>query len=327
MKEKQKKKEQKNQKTESSAKNRQEKKKSGGKKLLLIFGLILMVGALAFAGKSLGFWGVSGSEGVADAYLKAVQKFDLKVLQELMDPEGQKEVQEALDLTAGEGSIGATIGEFVKERNKESMYTVLSIKEDGDTAIVTADCSYVEWNTAYAKINEMVLGLAVDQLLSGKEITGDQIKTLVAQVLNPETMTIEEPKAPEAAKSSENEGESTDSKDEKLTKEEKEKLKEEDKKKAEEAKVLEEKLAAEKKKLEEELAVKVEKLKKELEFPLKQSTLQIHLVQIDGKWHVSHVEEGTLDSSWVGLKTLIDGIMDSMEMMGIEPPQEPTPES
>ncbi len=319
---------------QEQAKGGKEGKKGKKKKLFLIIGLILVLGGAGFAVTSLGLiGGGSGPEGVVNAYFKAIEKFDLKKIQELMDPERQKEVEEAIALTEGEGGVGASLSEFVIEKNKDMVYSVIEAKEDGDTALVTVVCSYVEWDKAFKTVNDLAVGLAVEQLLTGKEVTGDQVPTLVSQILAPDTMTIEEPKAESESSGEssgtgegEGEGEGGGESEKKLTKEEKEKLKEEEKKKAEEAKAAEAKLEAEKKVLEADLAVKVAKIKQELAFPLKQSNIEITCTKIDGKWYISKLSEESLNVCWSGIKSLLEEITASLGLMGIEPPQPETEE-
>ena len=157
------------------------------KKSLII--LVLSIILLSLAG-----CGTVGPEDTVDKYFTATQKLDLISMAENIAPSNNEDRDKTTTLFEGEEQeeFQKYALDYLKTNARKMTYTITGSEVDGDKAVVTVDCKYVDSGRILkATIGEMFAKL-FGQAFSGVEMTDEETEQMFLNVMEEQIKTFDE---------------------------------------------------------------------------------------------------------------------------------------
>lgn len=143
---------------------------------------------------SLAACGSSTPEATVDQYFAAAQKLDVESMVATIAPSNTENVEETTDMLNGEDQDDYTqyFLDYLKANAEKMTYTITDSDVDGDTAIVTVECKYVDGapiiEATMGEVFSRVLGMA----FSGAEPTEEEMAEMFISIMQEQTENLDE---------------------------------------------------------------------------------------------------------------------------------------
>jgi len=157
------------------------------KKLLVIFVLSIILFSLAGCG-------TVGPEDTIDKFFTAAQKLDLISMAENTAPSNTEDRDEILTVFEGEEQevFPKSVEDYLKTNARKMTYEITGSEVNGDKAVVTVDCKYVDGGRILkATIGELFAKL-FGQAFSGVEMTDEENDQMFLNVMEDQIKTLGE---------------------------------------------------------------------------------------------------------------------------------------
>lgn len=157
------------------------------KKLIVIITLICML--MAFSG-----CGAPKPDATVDAYFAAAQKLDVEAMALTIVPSNTQDLEETKNLINEEKQDDYTkyFLDYLKSNAGKIAYTITGSEVDGDSAIVTVDCKYVDGGPLLkATIGEAFLQI-FQMAFSGVEATEEEMGQMFVSIMEEQSAVLEE---------------------------------------------------------------------------------------------------------------------------------------
>lgn len=157
------------------------------KKILSIILLTTMI--LTFFG-----CGSEKPEATVDKYFTAAQKLDFETMSATIVPSNTEDLEETTDLMNEEKQDDYTkyFLDYLKNNVEKMTYKITSSEVDGDNAIVTVDCKYIDGGT----LLKATIGEAFSQMLemafTGVEQTDEEMGDMFVSIMEEQSKTLGE---------------------------------------------------------------------------------------------------------------------------------------
>jgi len=157
------------------------------KKILIIFILSIILFSLAGCG-------TLGPEDTVDKYFTAAQKLDLISMAANIAPSNTEDRDKTSTLFEGEEQeeFQKYAEDYLKTNARKMTYKITGSEENGDKAVVTVDCKYVDFGRILkATVGEMFAKL-FGQTFSGVEMTDEENEQMFLNVMKEQIKTFDE---------------------------------------------------------------------------------------------------------------------------------------
>ncbi len=132
-------------------------------------------------------------ETAVDGYFTAAKAFDPEGMKAMVDPANEEAVSAIAEFSDGsEDEYTKYFQDYLKESAKKITYTISGSEVDGDTAIVTVECKYIDGgpilSATVAEAFKKMMGIA----FSGAELTEEETNQMFLDIMNEQTESLEE---------------------------------------------------------------------------------------------------------------------------------------
>lgn len=127
----------------------------------------------------------SKPETAVDKFFSAVKTYDSEAITKALSPsatDGLGSASEYLEIS--EDPIAAPFMDYLKGNAAKITYDVTGTKIDGDTAIVTVKCKYVDGSQLFDQIIQELFTKLMTAAFSGQELTEEQMTQIGVDLLN-----------------------------------------------------------------------------------------------------------------------------------------------
>lgn len=121
-------------------------------------------------------------EDVVDTFLKSTQALDIEKMAECMESDIQDDLKE-ITLEDSDESLKDFMDYFRKNASKMT-YEIKEAKVDGDSAVVTVDCKYIDGSEALENAFSEVFDEALERAFNGGEMSESEIQDKLVENLN-----------------------------------------------------------------------------------------------------------------------------------------------
>ena len=121
-------------------------------------------------------------EDVVDTFLKSTQALDIEKMAECMESDIQGDLKD-ITLEDSDESLKDFMDYFRKNASKMT-YEIKDTKVDGDSAVVTVDCKYIDGSEALENAFTAVFDEALEKAFAGSEMSEEEIENKLVEYLN-----------------------------------------------------------------------------------------------------------------------------------------------
>jgi len=132
-------------------------------------------------------------ESVVDQYFQAAQQLDIEKMGTTISPTNTAGLAETENFLKSEEDVYSNYFiEYIKGNAEKMTYTIKETTEDGDQAVVTVDCKYIDVGPVLeATINE-VFSKVFDMAMAGTEMTEEETAQMFVDTMKTQAESIDE---------------------------------------------------------------------------------------------------------------------------------------
>jgi len=157
------------------------------KKLILAITMLAILFSFAACGEE------EQPDAVVDQYFQAAQQLDIEKMSTTILPTNTEGIEETENFLSSEEDVYSNYFiEYIKGNAEKMTYTIQETAEDGDQAVVTVDCKYIDVAPVLeATIND-VFSEVFDRAMAGEDMTEEETAQMFVESMKAQVESTDE---------------------------------------------------------------------------------------------------------------------------------------